>query len=485
MLLFVVAYFLLNFGIGLWASRRVKNTSDFVVAGSRLPLFLAASAMFATWFGAETVLGASADFAQEGVLGIIEDPLGAALCLFLAGVLIAKPLYRKGYYTFCDFFRERYGRRAEMVSALLMIPSYFGWIAAQLLAMATVLTAIAPDVFPPEAGLGPPILLCGAAVLAYTLVGGMWAVSVTDAFQSVVIVLGLAAIAAVMLYRSGGISPMMQTAVAENPDFFRFWPENSAHGYLGYLAAWITIGLGSLPQQDVFQRIMAAKSEQTAVRAAYLSGLMYLTVAMLPLLVMLGAKHLYPELIPNPDRVGEEELTTAWQLTLPRMVLAQMPPLLQGLFFGALLSAIMSTTSGALLAPATVLGENVIKQFWPDISDRGLLLSIRLGLVAMAVATVVMATYSHDISDLVAESSAFSLVSLFVPLMAGLYWKKATPDGALGSMLLGLFAWWLFGRFATAEIALLCGTLVSALALFAISSASERFPRSFPNDSSA
>jgi Na+/proline symporter len=328
-------------------------------------------------------------------------------------------------------------------------------------------------------------LLCGAAVLAYTLVGGMWAVSVTDAFQSVVIVLGLAAIAAVMLYRSGGISPMMQTAVAENPDFFRFWPENSAHGYLGYLAAWITIGLGSLPQQDVFQRIMAAKSEQTAVRAAYLSGLMYLTVAMLPLLVMLGAKHLYPELIPNPDRVGEEELTTAWQLTLPRMVLAQMPPLLQGLFFGALLSAIMSTTSGALLAPATVLGENVIKQFWPDISDRGLLLSIRLGLMAMAVATVVMATYSHDISDLVAESSAFSLVSLFVPLMAGLYWKKATPDGALGSMLLGLFAWWLFGRFATAEIALLCGTLVSALALFAISSASERFPRSFPNDSSA
>jgi SSS family solute:Na+ symporter len=475
MLTFVVVYLLLNVGIGFWASRRVRNTADFVVAGQHLPLFLAASAMFATWFGAETVLGASADFAQEGLLGIIEDPLGAALCLFLAGVLVARPLYRKGYYTFCDFFRVRFGPRAELLSALLMIPSYFGWIAAQLLAMATVLTAIAPAYFPPEAGMGAPILLCAAAVLAYTFTGGMWAVSVTDAFQSVVIVLGLFAICGVMLYRAGGISPLFQTAVAEQPDFFRFWPEHSALGYLGYLAAWITIGLGSIPQQDVFQRIMAAKSEKTAERAAYLSGLMYLTVAMLPLLVMLGAKHLYPGLIPDAEKAGEDELATAWQLTLPRMVLAQMPPLLQGLFFGALLSAIMSTTSGALLAPATVLGENVVRQFWPGISDRRLLWSIRVGLVGIAAATVVMASYSHDISDLVAESSAFSLVSLFVPLMAGLYWKHATADGAMASMLLGLVAWWLFGRIAPPEIALIWGTLASALGLFAVSWADKRF----------
>lgn len=146
LLTFVFLYLLATLGIGFWASRKVKTTKDFVVAGRQLPLFVAASALFATWFGSETIMGASSEFAENGLLGVMEDPFGAALCLLLIGIFFARPLYRLNILTFNDFFRMRFDRRTEVISAIVMIPSYFGWIAAQLVALAIILNVLA--VFP-------------------------------------------------------------------------------------------------------------------------------------------------------------------------------------------------------------------------------------------------------------------------------------------------------------------------------------------------
>lgn len=442
----ILAYLLANLGIGLWASKRISTTRDFVLAGRRLPLILAASATFATWFGSETIMGAPTEFIEHGVLGIIEDPFGASLCLLLVGLFFARRFYKMNIITFCDFFRLRYGRNAELLSAILIIPSYFSWIAAQLLAMGIVLKIV----------LGWSLLMCILAssfvVILYTIWGGMWSISITDFIQTIMIIAGLLIVAVVLYQEVGGFKPLIDAA----PEgFFRFFPENTLKGHLEYFAAWITIGLGSIPQQDVFQRVMSAKSARVSVQSTLLSSLMYLTIALLPLFIGLCGHHLYP---------GEEQ---DGQMIIPNMVLKHMNLPLQILFFGALVSAILSTTSSAIMAPAVVLGENIFKFFNPGLHDRQLLKIIRTGIIGITAICILMAATRESIFELVAESSAFSLVSLFVPLAAGLYWKSSNTLGCILSMLAGLAMWLVCVFIETEYPALVYGLLASFLGMLA------------------
>jgi SSS family solute:Na+ symporter len=445
LLTFIIVYLLVTIGIGWWASRRVKNTADFVLAGRNLPLLLAACAAFATWFGSETLMGASAEFVEGGLLGVVEDPFGAALCLILVGAFFARKLYRLNILTFCDFFKLRFSRAAEFLSAFFIVPSYFGWIAAQLVAMAIILQTLTqiPFVY--------GIILCTVVVIIYTYIGGMWAVSVTDFIQTIMIVIGLLALLWQVNQQAGGVEKVL----ASTPEgFFKFTPEPTLHGIVAYFAAWITIGLGSIPQQDVFQRVMSAKSETTSERACYIAGIMYLTIGFIPLYIGLCAKNLYPELLAGDP-----------QMLLPRMVLLHSSPFMQILFFGALLSAILSTTSGAVLAPATIIGENLIRPHLPHLSDKRLLQIMRFSVVGVAVASAFMAGWNTNIYELVGMSSALSLVSLFVPLTAGLYWKKASNLGALLSITTGMAVWIVCEIMQTEIPSLIWGLLASILGM--------------------
>ena len=423
MLIFSICLYLLtNVAIGFWASRRVHNTQDFVLAGRRLPLALATMVTFATWFGSETMMGAPKEFIEGGFLNVIEEPFGAALCLILVGIFFARTFYRWNIITFCDFFLVRFGRKSEFVSAVMIIPSYLGWIAAQFVAMGIVGQVVFG--LPLSTGIWIGAML----VMFYTFMGGMWSLSITDFLHNIILILGLIILAVILFTKTGGIG----TVTSQQPtDFFRFVPkEMTFQSYAEYIAAWITIGLGSIPQQDVFQRIMASKDADTAVRSSILAGCLYLTVAMLPLFISLAAKTLYPELLQGDT-----------SLIIPNMVLQHAPLWIQILFFGALISALLSTSSGAILAPAAVLGENMVKPYFPQLPDERLLLTIRGGVVLVTFASVWMAQSRQDIFELVAESSTFSLVSLFVPLVFGLYWRRANAAGCLASMILGLGVW--------------------------------------------
>ena len=422
LLAFIILYLLATLLIGWWASTKVHSTKDFVVAGRNLPMFVAACALFATWFGSETIMGASSEFVEKGLIGVVEDPFGAALCLVLVGAFFARPLYRLNILTFNDFFRLRYSRAAEIISAIFMVPSYLGWIAAQMVAMSIILSAIAGTT--PLEG----IIACTTVVVIYTYIGGMWAVSITDFIQTIMIIIGLLLVAYQVGSAAGGVGRVLDST----PDgFFHFLPEASFDGVIHYLAAWITVGLGSIPQQDVFQRVMSARSAKTAAAASYLSGFMYLTIGFIPLFIGLCGHILYPNEVHDGDT----------QMVIPFMVLEHSNIFLQIMFFGALLSAILSTTSGAVLAPATVIGENMVRPFFNDISDRWLLYTMRLAVVGVALTAAAIAAWNRNIYELVAQSSALSLVSLFVPLTAGLYWKKASNTGALASIVIGMLVW--------------------------------------------
>lgn len=445
---FIVLYLFTTILIGWYASKFVKTSSDFAIAGRRMPTYVVASGLFATWFGSETVMGASSEFVEHGILGVIEDPFGAALCLLLIGLFFARPLYRLNILTFSDYFRIRYDRKVEWISAIFMIPSYFSWIAAQLVALAIVLQSI----------IGIPfvygIIICAAVVLFYTFVGGMWSVAITDTVQTAIIIIGMLVL---MLELVGEVGGYKQILKHTPPDFFKFTPkENTITSWITYFGAWVTIGWGSIPQQDIFQRTLSAKSEKVAVQSAYLSALMYLTVASMPLIIALCGTILYADLKQSDS-----------QMLIPILVLKHSGIGMQILFFGALLSAILSTCSGAILAPATVLGENLIKPLYGEkISDKKLLKIMRFSVIGITLIGVALSLYKSEIYELVGESSALSLVALFVPLVAGLYWKKANSIGAILSMTLGTGVWTFFEFYETQIPSMIWGLLASIFGMF-------------------
>jgi solute:Na+ symporter, SSS family len=417
-----------------------------MLAGRSLPLMLSATALFATWFGSETVFGASSQFLQGGLYNVIEDPFGAALCLILFGLFFARRLYNMNLLTLGDFFKVRYGKRTEIVASIFLAPPYVGYIAAQLVAMGLILNVVA------GIAMWEGIVISAIVVTLYTYIGGMWAITITDFVQTIIIIAGLIVLAIVLSEKAGGASAVMAQVPAEN---FHFFPDFNIQDIVMYIAAWSVLGLGSIPSQDVFQRAMSSASARTAVWSCFIAGFLYLTIAMLPLFISLCIKHLYPDQIAGDT-----------QLTLPNMVLAHTNLPIQILFFGSLLSAIMSTTSSAILAPASIFSENLVKPLTRNkMNDKQLLLLTRFSVLLFSALATVMACLRSNIYELVGESSILSLVSLFAPLTFGLYWKRSNSTGALLAMVFGMLTWIIFEVWTTEWPSLIPATFMSIAAL--------------------
>jgi solute:Na+ symporter, SSS family len=453
----IIVYLLITIAIGYWASRRVKDSDDYMLAGRSLPLALSSAALFATWFGSETVFGASSEFLKGGLFAVIEDPFGAALCLLLFGLFITRKLYAMKLLTLGDFFKVRFGKKTEIVAGLFIVPSYLGYIAAQLVAMGLIINVVTGI----EIWQGVVISAC--VVTFYTYIGGMWAISITDFIQSILIIAGMVVLALVLADKAGGVSNVWNSV---QPKDLQFFPKAEFNDVVAYIAAWSVLGLGSIPSQDVFQRVMSSGSEKTAVRSCYVAAGLYLTIAMIPLFISLCTKVLYPA-----------ELQGDTQLALPNMVLLHTSVPVQILFFGSLISAIMSTTSSAMLAPAAIFSENLVKPFLKTkMSDKGFLLLTRLSVLFFSIVATVMACLRQDIYELVGEASVFSLVSIFAPMILGMYWKRATAAGAISSMFTGLATWYYFGQTESEIPALVPGTLVSLFTMVIVSFLTYRKP---------
>lgn len=442
---FVIIYLLFTIAIGIFANRYVKNSNDFMLAGKQLPMFVTASALFATWFGAETIIGSSSEFVQHGLIGVVEDPFGAALCLLLVGIFFARPLYKMNLVSFGDFYKVKFGKSTELIASIIIIISYFGWISAQLVALGILFHHVA------DIDISTGIIVGAAIVMGYTVIGGMWAVALTDTIQTVVIIVGLIIIAFILTEKTEGVAAVLDNT----PEgFFRFLPKKGSE-YLAYVATWITIGLGSIPQQDVFQRVMSSRSEKVAVQSSIWAGGMYLIVGLLPLYIGLCAFQL------EPNAIGNEA-----QSFLPFVIEKHSGTVIQIIFFGAMISAILSTASGAILAPSTVLSENIIRKFYSHFTDKQLLKSARISIVIITIIAVILSFYESDIYELVAGSSEITLVTLFVPMLGGLYFKNKSERAALFSIFFGLIVWLVLKIYGTDITRTLYGLAASILGWF-------------------
>jgi len=439
LLTFVIVYLVVTIAIGLWAAMRVRNARDYVVAGRSLPLYINAATVFATWFGAETVLSVSATFAKDGLGGIIADPFGASFCLVFVALFFARAFYRMDLLTIGDFYRKRYDRPVEVITSLAITASYLGWTSAQLTALGLAFSVLSQGAL----SLNEGIVLGMVVVLVYTIWGGMWSVALTDLFQSVMIFIGLTAIAFLVSDMAGGAGKVI-TAAAEAGKF-EFWPKGSTKEWLLFVTAWLTLALGSIPQQDVFQRVTSAKDANTAVRGTLIGGLVYFCFAFVPIFIA------YAAIVIDPATIGLFKTDDAREVQriLPELILNKTPMWAQVLFFGALLSAILSTASGALLAPTTLFTNNAFRTFFPEMSDRRFLVTLRVVLVVFSMAALLFALNSRStMYEMVQNAYKVTLVGAFVPLAAGVFWRRASTQGALLAVVSGIAVWLLMEIFA-------------------------------------
>lgn len=440
LLALVIAYLVVSIGIGVIAARHVHSASDYITAGRSLPMYMVMAMVFATWFGAETVLGISATFLEDGFHGLISDPLGAAACLVIFGLVFALPLYRLKLMTLGDFFHIRYNRRTEIVLSICIMLSYLGWVSAQVTALGLVFNVLSDGSVSMTAGM----IIGAGVVLAYTLMGGMWSVAVTTFVQMIVIVAGLLLVTSTATDMAGGLPLVLERAAADGK--FDWMPSMNMIDILAWMAAFFTMALGSVPQQDVFQRVNTSKNEKVAVWATTAGGVAYFFFAFVPLILAYSAGMIDPQMT-------AALMESDTQLVLPTFVATHMPFWLQVVFFGALLSVIMSTASGTLLAPSVTFTENVLKNVMPGMTDKQLLSYTRYTVFGFTILVVLNAVMSDgNIHDMVVNAYRITLAGVFVPLAAGLFWRRASNLGASLSIILGLGSWLLLEIFA-ADIA--------------------------------
>lgn len=406
--------------IGYWSSKRIKNLADFLVAGRRLPFFLATATLFATWFGAGSCMGASGTAYSMGLLGVISDPFAAGLSLILAGFFFVGFLRRLELLTVTDIFGKYYSRNSEIFASILMVPVYIGWLGSQMVALGYILHILT--------GINPilGIMIGGFVVLLYTFAGGMWAVTLTDFIQVTVLVLGLFVILPGVLNHIGGLNVLVQSTPRE---FWRIIPKNPGYnGWVSYIGQWTLMGLGCIVGQDLIQRSLASKNEKVARRSAITAGVCYVSIGMIPILLGLAGRLILPGLA-DPEHI------------MPNLALTFLPPFTLVLFMGALISAIMSSADSSLLAATSLATNNIILRLFPHIRKNNFLPLARITTIILGVISMGVALYVKRIYHLMVNSWATLFVGILVPVTAALYWKKANSLAAWASMILGTGTW--------------------------------------------
>ncbi len=416
--------------IGWYASRRVKGMNDFLVAGRRLPLWMATATLLATWFGAGSSMGVAATVFSDGVGGVIADPFGASLSLILAGVFIVGLLRRLKCLTVTDIIERRYGKWAGVYASAWMIPVYVGWLGAQVLGMGTILQVLT------GMDLAYGTLIGAVVVLIYTIAGGMWAVTLTDIVQVSLIIVGLFLIVPGAVQEAGGWVNVFANVPPEHLSIAK--PESESWVY--YIGSWIIMGLGCMVGQDLVQRSLSSRNEKIAASSAVIAGFFYAAIALVPITIGFAARIVLAQYNITAEVMGDN----LEDQVLPRMaviVLGKLSPLVLILFLSALISAIMSSADSSLLAASSLLTNNVIRPIWPRLSDQWMLHITRVATLLLTVIATFLALKVSSIYQLMINSWASQLVVIFIPVVTALYVPKASKNCAWATMVTATGVW--------------------------------------------
>ena len=419
-LLGVGLYVVAMVGIGVLSARASHSLTDFVVAGRNMPVWLCSVSIFATWFGSAIMMGATTAAYTNDMLLIVGEPFGSGLCLLLTGLFFARIYRRTKRFTWIEFFEVRFGRVAGVASALADILASIIWLGGILFTVAVLLNSLA--------GIPFAIGVFGglAVVVFYTMLGGMWAVAITDFVQSIALVLGLVVLLAIVLHDVGGWSAI--TAKLP-PDAFRLIPkDNSLLHWAEHTEVWMALGVAAIASSSIIQRALSAKNEVVAQNSFYIAAAGYIIIGSIPLALGYIASVTMPD-VADPNAV------------LTELAFAHLHPFLIVIFVGAIISAAMSTSDSVLLGVATIASTNLLPLVRRDASD-----ALRLAVVRWTIPVAgLLATYIAFNADravqVLIDAAAVLLAAIIVPFVACFWWDRANRAGALASMAAGFVTW--------------------------------------------
>ena len=433
--------------IGLYSGKKVNSMKDFLVAGRRLPLWMATATLLATWFGAGSSMGVAATVYSDGIGGVLADPFGASLSLMLAGIFIVGLLRKKKYLTVTDIISARFGHGAGIYASFWMIPVYIGWIAAQLLGMGTILHVITGiSVF-------KGTLIGAVVVLIYTVSGGMWAVTLTDVVQVSLLAIGLVIIMPYAISEAGGMEKIVASI---NPGDLSIGPGKITciNDVTYYIGNWIIMGLGCMVGQDLIQRSLSSRSAKVAVSSSVISGFLYLLIGVIPIMIGFAARIVLAKYNITAETMGGD----LENQVMPRMailILGSIHPVIMTIFLAALVSAIMSSADSSLLAGSSLLVRNVIGELMPTDDPKVMLRRTRIATIILLIIATVLAFTSKSIYALMVNCWTSQLVVVFLPVIIALYVPKASRSTVWAVMFVST-AVWLFYTFVS-----VCGSNLS------------------------
>jgi len=412
----ILAYILVQLAIGVVVSRRIETEADYLVAGRSFGPVLATFSVFATWFGAETCIGAAGAIYERGMAGGSADPFGYGICVILTGLVFAVPLWKLKLTTLADLFRLRFDTSVERLAVLLIVPTSLFWAAAQIRAFGQVLSSASG--FEVEAMLA----FAAVVVIAYTMFGGLLADAWTDVVQGSALVFGLIVLMVTIL-RTEGLEPL---AALEPAQFNPLGAE--PRPLLEIIEEWTVPIVGSMVAAELVARMLASRSAAVARNATVAGGVAYLTIGLMPVALGLMGASLLPGL-EEPEQI------------LPALAQQYLPTFLFVLFAGGLVSAILSTVDSALLMASALVSHNVIVQMRPGLTERAKVRIARAGVAVFGIVAYLMAVRAERVYELVEEASSFGSAGVVTVVVFGLFTRIGGTASALAALVAGVSTW--------------------------------------------
>ncbi|MFW6278581.1 MAG: sodium:solute symporter family protein [Bacillota bacterium] len=418
----VAVYMIILLGVGYWANKRIKEMDDFLLAGRRLGLLLTAGALAATHFGGGMVLGGGEDGFIYGLSGSWYG-IACGIGLILLGFLTASKFRTLAFYTVPDYLEYRYGGKTlRVLGALLSVIAIIGIIAAQVIAARGAL-----EILGITGNTGA--ILATLIFIIYTALGGLWAATITDFIQVIIAGVGVIFGAILVLGDVGGFSGLQEmiesSRGAMENGYYSIW------GRGGTAILWLSLPtiMYTLIGQDFYQRLLAAKDEITARKASFVGGVFLIIMSVFPAIMGMGARGYFPEM-------------TDGEAAVPQMIEEIFPLGIGAIILAALLAAIMSTADSLLTAGTT----HIINDLWLKIREKevevdyqeGKMLFVsRVTTVVLGLLALIIALQVPTIIDALIYSYTMYTAGVFVPVIGGVIWKKATREGALTALILG------------------------------------------------
>lgn len=439
-------------GIGAWAARRIRNEGDYLLAGRQLGPILVSFSVYATWFGAETILGSPGSIYRDGLAGGSADPFGYGLALVGAGALFAAPLWRRGFTTYADLFRQRYSIGVERLMVVIYVPTSVIWGAAQIRAFGQVVGTVT------GLELEVAIIAASAFVIGYTLLGGLMADAVTDVVQGVGLAIGLIVVWVGVMGDAGGFSASL--ALVEPG---RFNPLGAGgRTALEVLEEWAVPVGGSMLTAEIVQRMLGSRSASVARWGTLGGAALYILIGLIPVYLGLVGPTLAPGLA-DPEQL------------VPTLAQQHLGPLAYVMFAGALVSIILSTVDSTLLAAGGFISHNLIGPAFPGMSAAARLRVARGSVLTFGVIATVLAMGADSIYGLVITASAFGSAGVFVVSCFGLFTRIGGPASAHAAILTGLVVW-AWGEYAAGWKAPFATALLAATVAYLAAARSSRSP---------